>query len=96
MRTIKYYRKLLSKHKPELIKKYHIRQLAVFGSFARGDETQASDLDILVDFDRPIGLDFVVLAEELETRLGVKVDLVSANAVKPRMMDSIKSELIYV
>jgi predicted nucleotidyltransferase len=96
MKTIKYYRQLLSRYKPELIKKYHVRQLAIFGSFARGDETQASDLDILVDFDRPIGLDFVALADELESRLGVKVDLVSAKAVKPRMMDCIKNELIYV
>jgi predicted nucleotidyltransferase len=96
MKTIQYYKRILSRHQPELRGKYHIKQLAVFGSFARGEETLASDLDILVDFDSPIGLDFVTLAEELESLLGVKVDLVSANAVKPRMMESLRRELVYV
>ena len=92
MKTIQYYKRILSRHQPELREKYHIKQLAVFGSFARGEETLASDLDILVDFVTPIGLDFVTLAEELESLLGVKVDLVSANAVKPRMMESLRRE----
>ena len=82
--------------KPELMKKYHLKKLGVFGSYVRGEETQASDLDVIVDFEKPIGLDFVTLADELESMLGVKVDLVSSNAVKPRMMESIKKELVYV
>ncbi|UCH98150.1 MAG: nucleotidyltransferase family protein [Candidatus Aminicenantes bacterium] len=96
MKTVKQLKKILAQHKPDLKRKYHVKQLGVFGSYARGEEMQTSDLDILVDFEQPIGLDFVTLAEELETLLGVKVDLVSANAVKPRMMESIKRELVYV
>jgi predicted nucleotidyltransferase len=96
MKTISQLKKILAKHKRELRDKYHVKQLGLFGSYARGDETQSSDLDIMVDFEAPIGLDFVTLAEELESLLGVKVDLVSARAVKPRMMESIKKELVYV
>jgi predicted nucleotidyltransferase len=96
MKTIIQLKRILAKHKRELRDKYHVKQLGLFGSYARGDETQFSDLDIMVDFEAPIGLDFVTLAEELESLLGVKVDLVSARAVKPRMMESIKKELVYV
>ena len=53
-------------------------------------------MDILVEFEKPVGLDFVTLAEELEAILGVKVDLVSANAIRPDMMPSVKECLIYV
>ena len=55
-----------------------------------------SDIDILVEFDKPIGLDFVLLADELEAILGVKVDLVTTNALKPKMFEYIKQDLQYV
>ncbi|UCH93594.1 MAG: nucleotidyltransferase family protein [Candidatus Aminicenantes bacterium] len=96
MKTISQLKRILAKHKREFRDKYHVKQLGLFGSYARGDETLSSDLDIMVEFEAPIGLDFVTLAEELESLLGVKVDLVSARAIKPRMMESIKKELIYV
>lgn len=96
MKTISELKRILAKHKRELRDKYHVKQLGLFGSYVRGDETQSSDLDIMVDFEAPIGLDFVTLAEELESLLGVKVDLVSARAIKSRMMESIKKELVYV
>ena len=96
MKTISQLKRILAKHKRALRDKYHVKQLGFFGSYARGDETLSSDLDIMVDFESPIGLDFVTLAEELESLLGVKVDLVSTRAIKPRMMESIKKELVYV
>jgi len=96
MKTLNQLKTILAVHKPELMKKYHVKRLGVFGSYARGDEMAFSDLDIIVDFEKPIGLDFVTLADELESMLGVKVDLVSANAIKPRMLESIKEELVYV
>jgi uncharacterized protein len=55
-----------------------------------------SDVDILVEFDRPIGLAFVQLADELEELLDAKVDLVSHRAIQPRMMKHIEPDLIYV
>jgi hypothetical protein len=89
-------RKELARHKPTLEEKYSVESLAIFGSYARGTASEDSDLDILVRFKKPIGLDFVTLAEELESLLQVKVDLVSANAVKPKMMDHVRENLIYV
>ncbi len=96
MRKIKELKSVLRKHKKGLKSKYGIEKIGIFGSYTRGEETRQSDVDILVEFNRPIGLDFVTLAEELETLLAVKVDLVSVNAVKPRMMKSIQEELVYV
>lgn len=96
MKTVEQIKRVLRKYKPKLARKYHIQQMGIFGSYARGDETENSDLDIMVTLEKPIGLDFVTLAEELEKVLETRVDLVSANAIKPRMMKSIKEELVYV
>ena len=87
---------VLQKNKPYLSKKYHISRIGIFGSYARGDADEKSDIDILVDFKCPIGLDFVTLAEELESMLRHRVDLVSSNAIKPNMMEHIKEDIVYV
>lgn len=86
----------LSENKNHLHNKYGVSALGVFGSFARGEEKQSSDIDILVEFDRPIGLEFVDLADELERLLGSKIDLVSRRAIKSKFMEFVKQELIYV
>jgi predicted nucleotidyltransferase len=65
-------------------------------SYARGDQRPESDVDILVDVDPSIGLEFVSLAERLEQLLGTHVDLVSRRAVKPANWKYIEPELIYV
>jgi len=96
MQTLRQIKSVLALHKSELAQKYHLRQLGIFGSYARKDKTVQSDIDLLVEFDGPIGLEFVSLAEELESLLGVKVDLVSANAIKPKMFKIIKKDLVYV
>ena len=86
----------LAKEREELEKRYKVRKLALFGSYARGDQRPDSDVDILVEVDPSIGLDFVTLAERIEKLLGVGVDLVSSRAVKPGAMELIEPELIYV
>lgn len=86
----------LAKDKPELQKRFKVSRMALFGSYARGDQQPNSDVDILVDVDPSIGLDFVTLAERIEKILGVSVDLVSSRAVNSRTMKFIKSELVYV
>ncbi len=70
--------------------------MALFGSYSRNDATEESDVDILVDFEKAIGIQFVDLADELEILLHHKVDLVSARAIKPKYLNAIKSDLIYV
>jgi len=82
--------------KSELQKRFRVRTLALFGSYARNQQTERSDVDILVEVDPSIGLGFVSLAEELERRLQERVDLVSSRAVKPNRRRLIEPELIYV
>ena len=70
--------------------------MAIFGSYSRGEQSQSSDVDIMVEFDKPIGLRFVDLAEDLESLLSTKVDLVSRKAIKPRLLRIIEPDFIYV
>lgn len=86
----------LRSHKIELFKKYPIKTLAIFGSYARQHHTEKSDVDLLVEFSDRIGLHFIDLAEELESIIGVNIDLVSKKAVKEKYINSIKDDLIYV
>jgi predicted nucleotidyltransferase len=82
--------------KPILQKEFPVQRLALFGSWARGEQDDSSDIDILVEVDPSIGLRFVSLAERLETSLGLPVDLVSRRSVKPSLWAQIESELIDV
>lgn len=86
----------LAKDKPELQDRFKVRKLALFGSYARGEQRTDSDVNILVEVDPSIGLEFVTLAQRIEALLGVKVDLVSSRAVSSKAMEFIKPELIYV
>ena len=82
--------------KPAIAGRYKLRSMALFGSYARGDQTPESDVDVLVDVDPAIGLDFIDLAETIERRLGVKTDVVPADGVKPRYRAVIQKDLVYV
>jgi predicted nucleotidyltransferase len=79
-----------------LFSEYPIKSLAIFGSFVRKEQNESSDLDLLVEFSEKIGVRFIDLAEELETILGFKVDLVSKNGVKEKYLMSFDSDLVYV
>jgi len=87
---------ILIQLKPELIKKYSISSIGLFGSIVRNDFTDKSDIDIIVDFSKPIGVEFIDLADLIEKKLQKRVDLVSKNGVKPKYFNEIKSEIIYV
>ncbi len=75
---------------------YGVSRMAIFGSYSRGEQSQSSDIDIMVEFDRSIGLKFVDLADDLERLLSTKVDLVSKKAIKPHMLSVIEGEFSYV
>ena len=82
--------------KEGLQKSYPIASISLFGSFARSEQTPDSDIDILVEFDGKVGAKFIDLANEVETSLGQKVDLVSKRGIKPHYLQSIEPDLIYV
>jgi uncharacterized protein len=88
--------KALKDNKLDLSTRYHLTSIGIFGSFTREDFRDDSDIDILIDYDQPIGIEFIDLAEELEKILDRKVDLVSKNGVKPKYFDEIQKDLIYV
>lgn len=96
MKTISEIKELLQKNKKDLMMKYDLKSIALFGSIAREEATEKSDIDILVEFEKPIGLEFVLLADELEEILSIKVDLVTQKALKPKMFEYIKQDLQYV
>ncbi len=80
---------------PDLRQQWPIRSLALFGSRVREDATENSDLDVLVDFARPISLSsFLALEGRLASITGLRVDLVSAAALKPYMSERIRAEAI--
>ena len=86
----------LREAEPEL-KNRGVRSLSVFGSVARGEATPGSDLDILVDFSRPVGLfAFMRLKFFLEEITGCRVDLVTPDALRPEMRENIFKEAVHV
>ncbi len=89
-------RQKLLQVKPQLVSKYHVDELALFGSIVRDDFNDESDIDILVNFSTPIGIEFIDLANELEKYLQRKVDLVSKAGIKPAYFNKIQSEILYV
>ena len=79
-----------------MVKRFALTRLALFGSYARGDYQKNSDVDILVEVAPVIGLEFVELAEEIESALGMPTDVVSRRAIKPRYWLLIQEDLIDV
>lgn len=96
MKTLPEITGILASHKNRLFDRYPLKSIAVFGSFARNEQKDGSDVDILVEFNGRIGIQFIDLAEEIEKLLGTKVDVVSRNAIKPGYFKSIESDLKYV
>ena len=86
----------LTQLKPELTRKFFVNSIGLFGSVVRDDFNEESDIDIIVDFDKPIGVEFIDLADFIESKLRKRVDLVSKNGVKARYLQQIQSEIIYV
>ena len=91
---------LLKSHYPALSKEYGVSGIALFGSVAKGTSSENSDIDILVEFNRPIGLGYIRLVACLEEILGRKVDLLTKEGLRnirvKSVSENIKEELLYV
>jgi predicted nucleotidyltransferase len=86
--------RILAEHRAE-IDAFGVRSLAIFGSVARDEAGPESDVDILVEFDRPIGLfRFLELQEYLETILGRPVDLCTTASLKARIRDQVLQDAV--
>ena len=87
---------ILHKHQTNL-DQFSVKSLAIFGSVARGEATDRSDIDLLVEFSQPVGLfEFIRLKYYLENLIGSKVDLVTPDALHPTLRDSILNEAVNV
>jgi hypothetical protein len=90
-------KRILERRLPELRRTYHVESLGIFGSYVRDEQNPESDLDILVTFSEPPGLiQFVALENHLSDLLGVQVDLVMKNALKPHLGERILQEVVPV
>jgi predicted nucleotidyltransferase len=85
----------IREYKPILERQYCVKKIGVFGSYARNEQKDNSDIDILVEFYRPVGFQFINLKIFLEEILNKKVDLVTPNALKPQIKEKILREVSY-
>ena len=87
----------LQKLKPELAQRFGVSSIGLFGSVVRDDFSETkSDIDIIVDFSKPIGVEFIDLAEYLETIFHNKIDLVSKKSIKLKYYQKIENDIMYV
>jgi uncharacterized protein len=95
MRTLDDVIAQLRRMQPDLRRRYPVRELGVFGSYVRGEQTENSDLDIVVDLGEGIGLfELAGLQQDLSDALGVRVDLVMKDALKRGIGQRILSEAV--
>jgi len=86
----------LSSLNPKLAQEFAVERIGIFGSFARNEQTAESDIDILVEFNRPVGYEFFKLQRFLEKYLGKKIDLATKAMLKARIKKEILNETLYV
>jgi len=86
----------LREMKPLLFTEYSVKEIGIFGSYADETNTEESDIDLLVEFEKPIGWKFFSLELYLENIFGKKVDLVTKNALKDQIKNQIMNQLEYI
>lgn len=86
----------LKELKPVLVKEYSVKQIGLFGSYSDNEQNEESDIDILVEFEKPIGWKFFSLEKYLEDIFNRKVDLVTKNALKKQLRDKILNQTLFL
>ena len=85
----------IKKHKAEIRKRYGVKKIGVFGSHVRGEETETSDVDLLVEFEKPTFDNFMDLLFFLEDLFGKDVDLITTRGMSPYIGPSIEKEVVW-
>ncbi len=97
MKSLNEIKTQLLEHKQTLKDEYGVTALGIFGSYACGEQTEKSDIDILVDLEKPIGLVRLVrLSRYISLLLGIRTDLTTKNALKPHIGERVLQEVQYV
>jgi len=90
-------KKVLKENKTILSNEFKIKEIGLFGSYLRDEAKEDSDIDVLVEFNKTVGLlEFIALENHLSDTLGIKVDLVMKSALKPRIGRHILEEVVYL
>lgn len=91
---------LLREKYPHLIAEYGVKRLGLFGSHAKGEQSEESDVDLVAEFEKPIGLRFIEFAEYIENILGKKADILTIEGVRQitvkKIAQDIEQSIIYV
>ena len=83
--------------RPELRERFHVRRIGIFGSYAREAQSASSDLDLVVEFDQPIGMmAFIHLINLVAERLRIPVDLVTPDGLHPLIRNQVMHEVVYL
>ena len=99
MKSLQEIKRQMEALKPILKQDFSIQTIELFGSYVRGEQTERSDLDVLVTFEEPNDIDlfkFIELRLFLKDELGVDVDLIEKDSVKPRIKERIFEEAVSV
>jgi uncharacterized protein len=86
---------ILKRHEGEIKKRFGVRRIGLFGSFARGAQKDTSDVDILVEFEEPTFDNFLELAFFLEDLFGRRVELVTPDSLSPYIAPYVKKEVVW-
>ncbi|MFH1097219.1 MAG: nucleotidyltransferase family protein [Candidatus Desantisbacteria bacterium] len=97
MKTLEKVKQILRENFEFLTNMYRIRSMGIFGSYVREEQKKESDIDILVEFNEPISLLKLVNIENFLTDfIGIKVDLISKEDIRPELKETILSEVVYI
>jgi hypothetical protein len=96
MTTLTQIKDKLTVLKPILQEKYPLESIAIFGSYARNEQTETSDVDVMVELNGKLGMGFITMANEIEDYLGIKTDVLTKKSMKPKFFARIENNLIYV
>jgi len=97
MKTFEEIKKVLQKHREEFREQYGLKEIGIFGSYVKGEQKEKSDIDMLIELEKPIGfVRFMKLENALSQLLGVRVEMVTRKALKPHIGKRILQEVKYV